>query len=321
MYEGDREGAPFVSPSTSKKPLHISHTSNRQPNSSSVSRFTMNNSDDKNEQEYNHDDINNGNRRRMKVNKEEEAAQKRSPNIMDVTAITNNDSSISKRSPSFDDLQHLLYKGDDNNSLPRIRDFNSNSNSSDNLPRPSAMTESYDSIHGEGKEGGICNILDPLESEGDMLLRRHHTAPASIGYRNDPNQYHASIRPLSHHYHHRHYDNSSVSSSSGSSISSVSLLPLSSMTLGTPDKACPDCHKTFSRSRDRARHMNSVHKAYKMNKCTACGCFFTRMDSLLRHQRNKTCNNVNARSSPSSPTPLFRKGAVYGTTMALPSPP
>ncbi|KAI9248311.1 KOX 5 protein, partial [Phascolomyces articulosus] len=59
---------------------------------------------------------------------------------------------------------------------------------------------------------------------------------------------------------------------------------------------CTKCSKTFSRARDLQRHIRSVHTGHKMNKCEICGCSFTRMDSLLRHQRNKTCNNINARS-------------------------
>ena len=314
----------FVPPTTLKNPLHISATINKPLNSSPDNYLITNSnnnhdSNDKSKQEYIHD----GKLRRMKFNKEEETAEKRLPNIMNVTAITNNNTSISKRCPSFDDLQDFFYKADHHNiHLPRIHDFNSNRDRSNNRSLPSAATESYDSSHGEGKEGGgYYDLLDSLEPERDMLPRRHHTAPASTFHQDDRNQYRTSIRSLTHHYHHQHYDNSSVSSSSGSSISSASSLSLSSMTLESSDKACPTCNKTFSRSRDKARHMNSVHKVYKMNKCKTCGCCFTRMDSLLRHQRNKTCNNVNARSSPSSPTPLFRKGAVYGTTMALPSPP
>ncbi|KAI7848663.1 hypothetical protein BDC45DRAFT_610164 [Circinella umbellata] len=332
MYSEYHTKMSFIPSTTLKKPLRTTPTVDKPLIDSSPKNYIMtnsnnsnnNNSNDKTDQEYSHNNISDTKMRIMKDNREEEREEKRSSAIMTVTAITNNDSSTSKRSPSFEDLQKFFRTGP--YKLPKINDLNKNNNNSGNGLLSFGTFESSDNSHEEEKGKGYNEFPDFPGSERDMIPLRHHSAPASTCHQYYQKQH--LNNTLDHHRYHQYYDSSitsisdssTISSASSSSSLSLSSLSLSSTTLDS-DKACPTCSKTFSRSRDRARHINSVHKAYKINKCKSCGCCFTRMDSLLRHQRNKTCINVNARSSPSSPTPFFRKGAVYGTTMALPSPP
>ncbi|EIN11535.1 hypothetical protein PUNSTDRAFT_131698 [Punctularia strigosozonata HHB-11173 SS5] len=55
-----------------------------------------------------------------------------------------------------------------------------------------------------------------------------------------------------------------------------------------PRYTCPRCPKTFSRSHDVQRHIDTVHSAASgaTNPCPHCGKPFSRPDSLKRHVKN-----------------------------------
>ncbi|CAG8903260.1 unnamed protein product [Penicillium egyptiacum] len=46
---------------------------------------------------------------------------------------------------------------------------------------------------------------------------------------------------------------------------------------------CDTCHKTFGRSSDLKRHMNTVHHGLRKYSCDLCDRRFSRHDSLVRH--------------------------------------
>ncbi|KAI7856573.1 hypothetical protein BDC45DRAFT_533539 [Circinella umbellata] len=55
------------------------------------------------------------------------------------------------------------------------------------------------------------------------------------------------------------------------------------------EKCCGICGNSFSRSRDRKRHEDSVHRELLLYQCDLCGKRFKRSDTRKKHRGNKTC--------------------------------
>ncbi|KAK4866996.1 hypothetical protein LT330_007737 [Penicillium expansum] len=70
---------------------------------------------------------------------------------------------------------------------------------------------------------------------------------------------------------------------------------------------CDDCHKTFGRSSDLKRHMNTVHLGLRRYSCDSCDRRFSRQDSLARHDCIEKHRNAARSTSHAEPSSLMPK--------------